>query len=121
MPWKHEWVDPEIAFQVVVTKPSTPTKAASVWPYEVYHVYKDDNWNERLSYWYTLHDGYDTNGHFSDNDTTNYEFDIREFPTYHEELEHQHIIQLAIDRELVTIEDCFIYIQPLNRGSNAKH
>ena len=113
MPWKHEWVDPETAIQVVVTKPSTKTHAASVWPYEVYHVYKNDNYCERLCWWYTLHDG-----HCSAHDTSDYEFDIRTVPTYHENQSHQEILQLAIDRELVTIEDCFIYIQPLNRGSD---
>tara|TARA_A100001391_G_scaffold205404_2_gene205791 strand:- start:1533 stop:1877 length:345 start_codon:yes stop_codon:yes gene_type:complete len=112
MPWKHEWVDPEIAF--VCTLNSDPEPAIV----HVYHAYKDDNWIERLSYWYTLHDGYDTNGRFSSNDTSHYEFDIRDVPTYHENQSHRHILQLAIDRGLVTIEDCFIYIQKVN---NAPH
>jgi hypothetical protein len=122
MPWKHEWVDPEFAFQVVVTKPSTKTKAASVWPYNVYHAYKDNNWNERLSYWYTLHDGDPANHppHISNVDHTVFEFDIRTFPTYHEGMSHNYIMQLAIDRELCTIEDVMIYIQPINRGSDAQ-
>ena len=49
MPWKHEWVEPEVAFQIVITKPSTPTAAASVWPYDVYHVYNNADYDERLS------------------------------------------------------------------------
>ena len=49
MPWKHEWVDPEVAFQIVIFKPGKPPQAASVWPYDVYHVYKNDNYGERLS------------------------------------------------------------------------
>ena len=105
MPWKHEWVDPEVAFQVVVTKPSTPTSAASVWPYDVYHVYKDDNYNERLSYWYTLHSGYDPDGTYAAQDTTHYHFDIREVPTYNEDMRHVDILDLC------TIEDCFIHFE----------
>lgn len=111
MPWKHEWVDPEVAFQIVITKPSTATEPASVWPYDVYHVYKDDNYCERLTYWYTLHDGYDTDGRFSEGDTSNYEFDIRNVPTYDGALSHEEVLQLAIERGLCTIEDCFIYFE----------
>ena len=111
MPWKHEWVDPEVAFQVVVTKPSTPTSAASVWPYDVYHVYKDDNYNERLSYWYTLHSGYDPDGTYTAQDTTHYHFDIREVPTYNEDMRHVDILDLAIRSGLCTIEDCFIHCE----------
>jgi len=111
MPWKHEWVDPEVAFQVVVTKPSTQTSAASVWPYDVYHVYKDDNYNERLSYWYTLHSGYDPDGTYTAQDTTHYHFDIREVPTYNEDMRHVDILDLAIRSGLCTIEDCFIHFE----------
>ena len=111
MPWKHEGVDPEVAFRIVITKPSTPTKAASVWPYDVYHVYKNDNYAERLSYWYTLHSGYDPDGTYTAQDTTHYHFDIRDVPTYDQSLNHQDILDLAIKRGLVTIEDCFIYFE----------
>ena len=111
MPWKHEWVDPEVAFQIVITKPSTTTKPASVWPYNVYHVYKDENYNERLCYWYTLHDGFDPDGTYTARQTTHYHFDIREVPTYDINLRHEDVLQLAIKRGLVTIEDCFIYFE----------
>ena len=111
MPWKHEWIDPEIAFQIVITKPSTPTQAASVWPYDVYHVYNNDDYDERLSYWYTLHSGYDPDGTYTAQDTTHYHFDIRDVPTYDEDLRHEDVLQLAIKRGLVTIEDCFIYFE----------
>ena len=111
MPWKHEWVDPEVAFQIVITKPSTQTSAASVWPYNVYHVYKDENYGERLCYWYTLHNGLDPDGTYTQGDSTRYHFDIREVPTYDADLRHEDVLQLAIKRGLVTIEDCFIYFE----------
>ena len=111
MPWKHEWVEPEVAFQIVITKPSTPTDAASVWPYDVYHVYNNDDYDERLSYWYTLHSGYDPDGTYTAQDTTHYHFDIREVHTYDINLPHEDVLNLAIAQGLCTIEDCFIYFE----------
>ena len=111
MPWKHEWVEPELAF-----KCSTYSKTNGRKTINVYHTYKDHEHDERLTYWYTLGDGLDS----WDDPTTIHNFDIRDFPTYDETLSHRHIMQLAIDRQLCTIEDVLIYIQPINRGSNAE-
>ena len=111
MPWKHEWVEPEVAFQIVIFKPGKPPQAASMWPYDVYHVYKDDNYSERLSYWYTLHDGRNADGTYTAGDLTQYHFDIRAVPTYDENLRHEDVLQLAIKRGLCTVEDCFIYFE----------
>ena len=111
MPWKHEWVDPEIAFQIVIFKPSKPPEAASMWPYDVYHVYKDDNYGERLSYWYTLHNGRNADGTYTAGNLTQYHFDIRDVPTYDKDLRHEDVLQLAIKRGLCTVEDCFIYFE----------
>ena len=111
MPWKHEWVDPEVAFQIVIFKPGKPPQAASVWPYDVYHVYKNANYGERLSYWYTLHDGRNPDGTYTAGDLTQYHFDIRDVPTYDEDLRHEDVLQLAIKRGLCTVEDCFIYFE----------
>ena len=109
MPWRHEWIEPELAFTVYLTKASTPEKPASIWPYYVYHVYKDDNAAERLCYWYTLHDGRDPDGTYTEGDLTQYHFDIRDVPTYDPQLEHEQILQRAVQSGLCTIEDCFIY------------
>ena len=115
MPWKHEWVDPELAFKCSTYSPSTGRKTI-----RVYLAYKDDNWAEPLDYHYTLHDGKpQTDTTYANNRHGIFDFDIRDFPTYHDDLTHQHIMQLAIDRQLCTIEDVMIYIQPINRGSNA--
>jgi hypothetical protein len=121
MPWKHEWVEPELAFTVTKYTPGSKAKSAALWIYQVFHAYKNDNYNERLSYWYTLHDGDPANHppEMSDLDHTYFEFDIRDFPTYDDSLEHNEIIQLAIDRELCTIEDVFIHIEKAHRGTDA--
>jgi hypothetical protein len=115
MPWNTEWIEPKLAFQVVKHKPSSVTEAASVWPYNVYHCYKNNDADHRLTYWYTLGNGLDSWG----DPTHVHNFDIRDFPTYDETLSHQQIMQAAIDQDLCTIEDIMIDIQPLNRGTNA--
>tara|TARA_R100000988_G_scaffold88793_1_gene52098 strand:+ start:3434 stop:3820 length:387 start_codon:yes stop_codon:yes gene_type:complete len=126
MPWKHEWVQPDLAFTVTKFKPTTKTERASLWIYQVFHAYKNDDYNERLSYWYTLHDG-DPANHppaMSDVDHTYFEFDIRDFPTYDHSMDydkhgHQVIMQQALDADLCTIEDVFLHIEKAQRGTNA--
>ena len=81
----------------------------------MYHCYKNNEYGEPLTYWYTLGDGLDSWG----DPTGIHDFDIRNFATYHETLSHQQIMQLAIDRKLCTIEDVMIYMHPINRVSDA--
>ena len=107
MPWKHEWVEPEVAFQVAIQVGTQNWKDINV-----YHVYKDNNVNARLTYWYTLCDG------TSDGDSDSLEFDIRSFPTYDESWDHHRIMQTAIDTSLCTIEDVFIYIEKAQHVSH---
>ena len=110
MPWKHEWVPPEVAFYI-----QTPDDE----DIPVFHAYKDNNYCERLCYWYTLHDGSHLDA--DDQDISHLEFDIRSFPTYNESMDHQAIMQCAYDNALCTIEDVFIHIEQAHRGSDAKH
>ena len=116
MPWKTEWIPPELAFmctRFIQLKGALYKTAQTI---KVYHCYKNNEHDARLTYWYTLGNGLDSWG-----DPTNvHNFDIRDFPTYDETLSHQQIMQAAIDQDLCTIEDIMIYIQPINRGSNAK-
>tara|TARA_R100000234_G_scaffold119896_1_gene104222 strand:+ start:1102 stop:1470 length:369 start_codon:yes stop_codon:yes gene_type:complete len=120
MPWKHEWVDPELAFTCHKFTKMKGAQYSQCTYIPVYRAYKDDNYNEPLSYWYTLHDGApETDTNHASNHHGIFDFDIRDFPNYDETLSHQHIIQTAIDQELCTIEDVMIYIQPTNRGSDA--
>ncbi len=61
----------------------------------VYHVYKNGNINNRMTYWYTFDEAED-----EDN-----EFDIRDLPTYDEDLRHEDVLGLAFYRGLVRIEN----------------
>ena len=118
MPWKHEWVDPELAFKCSTYSPSTGRKTI-----RVYLSYKDENWAEPLDYHYTLHDGKpQTDTSHASNAHGIFDFDIRDFATYDESLTHHQIMQAAIDQELCTIEDIMIYIEPTSPGqTDAKH
>ena len=63
----------------------------------VYHVYKNGNISNRLTYWYTFDEAED-----EDN-----EFDIRELPTWNNSesaMFHDNFLQEALDRGLVCIE-----------------
>jgi hypothetical protein len=119
MPWKHEWVPPEEAFEIRMqcteqqvqnhcdAHPDNDRRdfdANGGLQLVVYHAYKDDNACERLCWWYTLCDG--TSGQ----DRSDLEFDIRDFPTFTEDLDHQTIMQSAYDNGLFTINDVFITI-----------
>ena len=108
MPWKHEWVEPEVAFQVAIQV--APKEWQDI---NVYHTYKNNDATERLCYWYTLCDG--TSGQDSDS----LDFDIREFPTYDESWDHHRIMQTAIDTNLCTVEDVFLHMEKAHRGTNA--
>ena len=110
MPWKHKWVEPKLAF--TCSPSNNPDGRKTI---NVYHTYKNHEHDERLTYWYTLGDGLDS----WDDPTHVHDFDIRDFPTYHQTLSHQQIMQAAIDQDLCTIEDILIYIQPITQGSNA--
>jgi hypothetical protein len=111
MPWNHEWVPPEVAFYI-----HTPDDE----DIPVFHAYKNNEWNHRLSYWYTLHDGSYLDA--DDQDISHLEFDIRSFPTYDVSMDHQDIMQCAYDNALCTIEDVMIYIEPTSPGTtDAKH
>ena len=114
MPWKHQWVEPEIAFLCTTQDKGRPSTIT------VYHAYKENDYYERLCWWYTLHDGDPASHppHISGTDHTVFEFDIRTFPTYDKTLDHRTIFQQAVDQKLCTIEDVFIYIQ---KAHNVSH
>ena len=82
-----QYVPPEEAFEVRIqcTDEQVP----------VYHTYANGRITERRNYWYTFDEAED-----EDN-----EFDIRELPTYDEELRHEDVLGLAFYRGLVRIED----------------
>jgi len=61
----------------------------------VYHVYKNGNINNRMTYWYTFDEAEDENN----------EFDIRDLPTYDEDLRHENVLGLAFYRGQVRIEN----------------
>jgi len=61
----------------------------------VYHVYKNGNINNRMTYWYTFDEAEDENN----------EFDIRDLPTYDEDLRHEDVLGLAFYRGQVRIEN----------------
>ena len=109
MPWKHEWVPPEVAFYI-----HTPDDE----DIPVFHAYKDNDHCERLCYWYTLHG--EAQLDTDDQDISHLEFDIRIFPTYDISMEHQDIMQSAYDTNLCTIEDVFLCVETAHRGTNAE-
>lgn len=61
----------------------------------VYHVYKNGNISNRMTYIYT----------FDEAEGEDNEFDIRDLPTYDEDLRHEDVVGLAFYRKLVRIED----------------
>jgi len=60
----------------------------------VYHVYKGTNFPDPLVYWYT----------FDKCEDPDNEFDIRNLPTYDDDLRHEDVLGLALDRRLVRID-----------------
>ena len=117
MPWQVKWIPPELAFTCHHFVQIDGARYKQRRNINVYHCYKNEEPENRLTYWYTLGDGLDSWG-----DPTNvHNFDIRNFATYDKTLSHQQIMQAAIDRELCTIEDIMIYIHQVDRGNNAKH
>lgn len=118
MPWETNWIPPELAFKCHHFVQFKGARYRHLQYINVYHCYKNDDHDNRLTYWYTLGDGLDSWG----DPTHVHNFDIRTFPTYDATLSHQQIMQLAIDRGLCTIEDIIIYIEPTSPGAtNAKH
>ena len=110
MPWRTEWINPELAFVCYKIGP-TPIHQTI----RVYHCYKNHESDSRLTYWYTLnYDGLDSWG----DPTSVHQFDIREFATYDETLSHREILQQAIDNNLCTIEDIFIHIERAHHVSH---
>ena len=80
------YVPPEMAFTVSVGGSDAP----------VYHVYKNGNISNRMTYWYTLDEAED-----EDN-----EFDIRDLPTFSlKSLSHQDLLQGCLKRGLVRINN----------------
>ena len=61
----------------------------------MYHVYKNGNISNRMTYIYT----------FDEAEGEDNEFDIRDLPTYDEDLRHEDVVGLAFYRKLVRIED----------------
>jgi len=64
----------------------------------VYYTYKDDDYSNQLTYWYTT----DFTHTCSDNE---YDFDVRELPYYNENDSHQDIIRKAIDDKKLKLPD----------------
>jgi hypothetical protein len=67
MPYKTEWVEPDVFHMYI----HPVTKAETV----VYHAYKDNDADEVLSYWYALYTG-------EEDFDEGIEFDVRELPHY---------------------------------------
>ena len=84
MPYCTEWIDPELFLEYRSVK--------------IYHAYKDNESDQRLSYHYTTS---------NDNDGGINEFDVRDLPGWHEDVNnHLHmakaIIMVAIDLGMLT-------------------
>ena len=62
----------------------------------VYHTYKDDNWNDRMEYWYSTDP--------TESDDDDYEFDIRNLKEYNPEKSHRDIIKEAIKNKNKSIK-----------------
>jgi len=60
----------------------------------VYHVYKGTNFPDPLTFWYT----------FDECEGEDNEFDIRELPTYDEDLRHEDVVGLAFYRGLARLD-----------------
>ena len=95
MPYLNVYSAPALAFKVTqpltaVTLDKTKTTVFDL-ELDVYHVYKNDNLNERMTYWYTLD--------FDENDE--FEFDIRMLPNFKEIYEHADLLQYALDHKLM--------------------
>ena len=78
-------IPPQVAFTVSVGDSEV----------SVYHVYKNGNFNNCMTYWYT----------FDEAEGEDNEFDIRELPTYDEDLRHEDVVGLAFYRGLVRINN----------------
>lgn len=60
----------------------------------IYHTYKEDDYNQRLFYWYTVDQGESSS------------FDIRDLPEYDRTLSHEDILRRAIDnKSLLLMEE----------------
>ena len=78
-------IPPQVAFTVSVGDSEV----------SVYHVYKNGNFNNCMTYWYT----------FDEAEGEDNEFDIRELPPYDEDLRHEDVVGLAFYRGLVRINN----------------
>ena len=79
-------IPPQVAFTVSVGDSDAP----------VYHVYKNGNISNRMTYWYT----------FDEAEGEDNEFDIRELPTFSlKSLSHQDLLQGCLKRGLVRINN----------------
>lgn len=80
MPYKTEWVEPEIFLT---------HKGVTVW-----HCYKDGEYDRMLHYWFTV-----TKVDLADYDDGEHEFDVRELKAFRPELDDDPdaVIRAAID------------------------
>ena len=116
MPWINKYIEPDLAFKCHKWTKMKGAQYAQVHFIEVYHAYKNNDYHNRLQYWYTLHNGVGLD--VETWDISHLEFDIRDLPTFDESLTHQEILQQAIDNNLCTIEDVFIHIQKAHHVSH---
>ena len=99
MPWINKYIEPDLAFKCHKWTKMKGAQYAQVHFIEVYHAYKNNDYHNRLQYWYTLHNGVG--------------LDVETW-----DISHQEILQQAIDNNLCTIEDVFIHIQKAHHVSH---
>ena len=127
MPWKHEWIPPEEAFEVRIqctekqihrhcdAAPENDRRDfddQGGLQVPVYHVYKDNRDEYALAYWYT----------FDESEDKENEFDIRDLPNFSTATPHSRdypsTLQDALDKNLCTLIGNRLHI---NKEPNVSH
>ena len=88
MPWLKKYMAPDIAC-IVRQYDDHPEGLQQVIPYNIYHTYIDDDYTLPSAYFFTMDP--------RPNACKNLKFDIRKFPTYHEDKSVFEVLQDAID------------------------
>lgn len=83
MPYSYEWHEPELFMEHRSIK--------------IYHCYKNDDVDLKMSDWYVVEN--DDNDY---SDTSDWRFDVRDLPGLHNSEDHKAVIIKAIDAEHIT-------------------
>ena len=110
MPWVNEYVEPEVAFEIRMqcTEEQVQQHCDAAPENDrrdfdnrlglnlnIYHVYKNQEMSNRLTYWYTT----------DEEEDDEYEFDIRTLPNYEPGDDHYVALQSAVKHGLVRFVD----------------